>query len=46
MSSKRADRLQFHNNLAFDEKIQSVFADLVVAIKHRHRLLPHEPRFH
>ena len=46
MSSNCADRLQFNDDLAFDEKIQTVFADLVVAIEERHRLLPDELEFH
>ena len=42
MSSKLADRLQFNDNLAFNEEIQTMFADLVIAIEERHRMLPDE----
>ena len=38
----RSISLQFDDDFAFDDKIKSVFADLMVAIEQRHRLLPHK----
>src|SRR4029077_12753659 len=37
-----ADRLQFNDDLAFNEEIQTAFADLVIAVEERHRMLPDE----
>ena len=37
-----ADRLQFYDDLTFDEEIQAMFADLVIAVEERHRMLPDE----
>jgi len=37
-----ADRLQFDDDLAFNEEIQTMFADLVVVVEEWHRMLPDE----
>ena len=37
-----ADRLQFNDYLSFHEEIQTMFADLMVAVEKRHRMLPDE----
>jgi hypothetical protein len=36
------DRFQFNDDLAFNEEIQTVFADLVIAVEERYRMLPDE----
>ena len=42
---QRADRFQFDDNLVFDEEIESMFADLMLAIEKWHWLLSLELRF-
>jgi len=37
-----ANRLQFDDDFAFNEEIQTMFADLVIAIEERHGMLPDE----
>ena len=40
--SKRFDRLQFHNDLVLDKKIQAMFTNLVVPIEKWDALLANE----
>src|SRR5215468_6999393 len=37
-----ANRLQFDDDFAFNEEIQTMFADLGIAIEERHGMLPDE----
>ena len=37
-----ADRLEFNDDLAFNKEIQTMFADLMIAVEERHRMLPDE----
>ena len=37
-----ANRLQFDDDFAFNEEIQTMFADLVIAVEEGHRMLPNE----
>src|SRR5205809_3428876 len=37
-----ADRLQFDHDLSFNEEIQTMFTDLVIAVEEGHRMLPNE----
>ena len=37
-----ADRFQFYDDLAFNQEIQTVFADLVIAVEERYWMLADE----
>ena len=39
---QRLNGLQLDDDFAFNDKIESVFADLMIAVKKRDRLLPHK----
>ena len=39
---QRLNSLQLNNNFAFDDKIKSMLADLMIPIKQWDRLLPHK----
>lgn len=39
---KATDRLEFYDDPLFDEKIETVFADLMVLVEKRNRFLTHE----